>query len=165
MKRIIGAFVLIFMLVSMLTGCFGLSISRPEIKRGEFDFSVTYEYQGKTDTISGVYVCEFEGMDFVLDGGFCREWRGYIKDGTTEEIITLGTAEDGGIVELDLIFDPDRFMGDYYMEEDEPFKPSVSVRIYDEGLSFECDEEILAEVYGARIISYEYEAPIKNTFG
>ena len=47
-----------------------------------------------------------------------------------------------------------------------PFEPLTTVRIEDEeGLSFENDAALMAEVYGARIISYKYDEPIKNTFG
>ena len=39
----------------------------------------------------------------------------------------------------------------------------VSVRS-GEGLGFETDPDIIAEEYGARIISYEYAVPIVNTY-
>ena len=162
MKRTLCAIILVLMLSAMLSGC-GLSEPRPEIKTGEFNFSVTYEYLGEVNTVSGVYVCEYDGIGWVLDGGYYRKWSGYIKDETTEENIVLGTAEDGGIVELYLALDPDAFMGDGYLD-DEPFLPYLSVRIIDEGLSFESDVVILEETYGARIISYEYDDPIENTF-
>ena len=163
MTRKIIALLIVLMLTLTLASC-ALDVPRPEIKRGEFNFSVTYEYCGEIKTISGVYVCEYDGIDWVLDGGYHREWSGYIKDNTTEEFITLGIAEDGGEVELNLFFIPDRFMGDYYMEEEEPFSPCMSVRLFDEGLYFESDPEIIAETYGARIISYEYDEPIVNSF-
>ena len=163
MKKALIILSLTLLLVSTLTSC-AVDLPRPEIKRGEFNFSVTYEYAGEIKTISGVYVCEYDGIGWVLDGGYYREWSGYIKDGTTEDCIKLGTAEDGGEIELDLFFSPDRFMGDYYMEEDEPFSPCMSVRIINEGLCFESDQELIAEVYGARVISYEYDEPIVNSF-
>jgi hypothetical protein len=72
--------------------------------------------------------------------------------------------EDGGEVELNLFFDPDRFMGDYYMEEDEPFIPIMTVKLKNEGISFEDDVDLIYEVYGARVISYEYDEPIVNSF-
>ena len=155
---------ILLLLCSLCFSSCSTPIPVPEIKSGEFNFSVTYEYGGEIRTLSGVYVCEFDGIDWVLDGGFCREWSGYIKGNTLEEHITLGTAEDGGVVELDLIFDPERFMGDYYMEEDEAFLPLISVTLFNEGLYFETDETVIAETYGARIISYDYDEPIENTF-
>ena len=163
MKKIICLLIALLIFSLGLTSC-GLSVPRPEIKSGEFNFSVTYEYAGKTKTVSGVYVCEYDGVDWVLDGGYHREWKGYVKDGTTEECIVLGIAEDGGVVELNFGFDPDRFMGDEYYE-DAPFAPYMTVRLEDdEGLAFENRVDYIYETYGARIINYEYDEPIENTF-
>ena len=165
MKRKLCALLLILVLACILASC-GLTVPRPEIKNGEFDFTVTYEFNGEFKTVSGVYVCEYDGIDWVLDGVSHRDWVGYIKDGTTDECIKLATTEDGGIVELNLHFNPGHFMGDSYYEDDEPFEPWITVRIEDEeGLSFENDADLIAELYGARIISYEYDEPIENTFG
>ena len=164
MKRRLIALLFSLALVFALSGC-GLNVPRPEIKTGEFNFSVTYEYGGETKTISGVYVCEYDGLDWAIDGGYYREWRGYIKDDAYEEQIKLGVAPDGGVVELNLGLDSDCFMGDPDYYSDEPFAPWISVRIVDEGLSFENDAELIAEVYGARVISYECDEPITNSFG
>lgn len=163
MKRFLSVLTLLFLLLEMLTGC-GLRVPRPEIKKGEFAFSVTYELHGEVNTVSGIFVCEFAGLYWTLEGGYGRDWSGYIKDGKMEEIIVLETAEDGGQVELNLHFDPGHFMGDNGRGNDEPFSPWIDVRLYDEGLYFENDTKIVEEVYGARIISYEYDAPIENTF-
>ena len=124
MKRRFGALILLTALVFTLVGC-GLIVERPEVKEGEFNFSVTHEINGEIKTISGVYVCEYDGIDRVLDGVDHREWKGYIKDGTTEEQIKLATAEDGGVVELNLHFAPEYFMGESYGDDDEPFSPST----------------------------------------
>lgn len=160
-----GALVFLLMLVFMLSSC-GLYVPHPEVKEGEFNFSVTYEINREIKTVSGVYVCQYDGIDRVLDGVDHREWKGYIKDGVTEECIVLATAEDGGVVELNLHFDPEYFMGEPYGDGDEPFSPSITVRLEDEdGLSFENDADRIAQVYGARIISYEYDQPIENSFG
>ena len=39
---------------------FFVSIPKPEIKKGEFDFVLTYEVDGEIDTIEGTYVCKFD---------------------------------------------------------------------------------------------------------
>ena len=162
MKKIFNLLIVMLLLLLCLTSC---STPRPEIKKGEFDFSITYELDGEVKTISGVYVCEFDGIDFVLDGGFHRVWEGYIKDDTTEEAIQLKIAADGGEVDLNLGLDPDTFMGDPHWDGYEPFAPWISVKVVtDEGMYFENDETIIAETYGAKIISYDYDEPIQNTF-
>ena len=163
MKKIFGILLLVLLLAATLAGC-GLTAPRPEIEKGEFPFSVTYEFAGEIKTVSGVYACEYSGIDFALEGENHREWCGYIKDGNVEEIITLATAEDGGIVELNLHFEPGHLMGDPYYEGEEPFEPRLTVRLFDGGLYFENDPDLIAEVYGARIKSYECDAPVKNSF-
>ena len=163
MKRILSALLLVLMLACVLSGCG--NVARPEIKKGEFDFSVTYELNGEVKTVSGVYVCKFDGVDLSLDGGFHREWKGYIKDDAMEDSILLTIAENGGEVELNLGLDPDCFMGDPNVEGDEPFVPWISVKVVnDEGLYFENDTDVIANTYGAKIISYDYDEPIQNTF-
>ena len=84
MKKIFIAFVLVFLISVNLTSC-GLTVPRPEVKQGEFNFSVTYEFNEETKTVSGVYVCEYSGTDWALDGGSHRDWNGYIKGGEIEE--------------------------------------------------------------------------------
>lgn len=154
----------LLMLVSMLAGC-GLDVPRPEIQTGDFNFSVTYEFNGEIKTISGVYICEYGGIDWALDGGYYRVWKGYIKDNTTEDVIRLATAEDGGEIDLNLGFDPGHFMGDSHWGNEEPFTPRLTVKLIGEvGLCFENNPDIIAETYGARIISYEYDEPIENEF-
>ena len=164
MKRVISLAILAALTVIALASC-GLAPPLPSIKNGEFNFTVTYELNGEIQTVSGVYACEYSGIDFALEGENHREWCGYIKDGNVEEIITLATAEDGGIVELNLHFEPGHLMGDPYYEGEEPFEPRLTVRLFDGGLYFENDPDLIAEVYGARIKSYECDAPVKNSFG
>ena len=164
MKRIVGILLLVWMLISMVTSC-GFTVPRPEINECEFDFSVTYEFNGEIKTVSGVYVCKYDGIDWSLEGGYRRAWAGYVKYGTPEEVILLETAEDGGEIELNLCFDPGYFMGDSHWKNEEPFTPIITVKLVsDGGLCFENNADIIAETYGAKIISYEYNEPIENSF-
>ena len=164
MKKIFSILLLAIALSLVLTSC-GLDVPRPEIKTGEFNFSVIYEYGGETKTVTGVYVCEYEGIDWAIDSDFHRDWSGYIKDGKMDGIIKLGDAEDGGEVQLNLHFNPDHFMGDEFIEGEDPFEAWISVVFVDgEGVRIEHDADVVAELYGARIIDYEYDEPISNSF-
>ena len=109
MKKII-ALILLLTLVFAFVGC-GFDVPTPEIKQGEFKFRVTYELNGESVTLSGVYMCAFDGVGWSVDGGFHRDWVGYVKDGV-EDPIEIGRTEDGGVIWLDLGFYPDYFMGD-----------------------------------------------------
>lgn len=152
------------MLAVLLTGC-GYEVPRPEVKKGEFPFSVTYEFNGEIKTVSGVYVCEYKGTSWALDGGHHRDWNGYIKDGKVEETIEIGATDDGGKVALYLDLYPDYFMDDFIEGYRDVPKPYISVTVVDdEGLTFFHEPEEVEKICGARIISYEYAEPIENTF-
>ena len=164
MKKIFGIFTLIFVILSALTSC-GITVPRPETKTGEFDFTVTYEYGGETVTVSGVYVCEYNGIDWAIDSGYYRDWVGYVK-GDKEDMIKLGTTEDGGTLQLVLDLYPEYFMGDLETGYNEDPTPYLSVTIIDgESVSIEHEADVIEEKYGAKIINYEYDEPIENSFG
>ena len=163
LRRLICIVLLVFMVTSVFTSC-GYSVPKPEIESGEFSFSVTYELNGVKKTISGVYVCEYDGTDWALDGGFSRDWTGYFKDNEIEEPITIGTTKDGEEMSLSFGFYPEYFMDDFIEGVDEIPTPEISVTHVDEGLWFEFDADVIEEKYGAKIISYQYDEPIKNTF-
>ena len=165
MRKRLVALCLAVALLCMLAGC-GLTVPRPKIRKAEFDFSVTYEFNGETKTVSGVYVCKFNGTSWAIDGGYSRDWKGYIKDNKMEEIIEIGTAKDGNKVELDLDLNPDYFMGDFFEGRMDAPAPYISVKVvHDEGLYFICEPAEVEEYCGAKIISYEYDSPIVNSFG
>ena len=163
MKKIFSILLLIAILSLSLSSC-GFTTPRPEIKTGEFNFCITYELCGETKTICGVYVCEYKGTGWALDSGYDRDWDGYIKGGEMDTIIDIGTADDGGEIKLNLAFYPDYFMGDSsYRGAPEPW---LSVSHSDgEGFYIENEPDVIAERYGARIVSYEYDPPIQNSFG
>ena len=165
MKRIFGSAIFLVLIIAIFTSC-GLQVPRPEVKSEEFNFSVTYEFNGEIKTVSGVYVCEYEGTDWALDGGYYREWNGYIKGGEMEDLIEIGTTKDGGKVSLNLAFYPEYFMDDPLTGGKDVPVPYISVAITDgEGMSILYDPEDVEAYCGAKIIDYEYDAPIENSFG
>ena len=165
MKKVLSAIALLLLIAISLTSC-SLLEPQPKIKQGEFKFSVTYEYQGEVNTVSGVYVCEYAGLEFALDGGFYREWTGYVKDDAVPEHILLKSGSEDGIeVILSLGINPDHLMGETIYFESHLSVPTLMVIINnEEGMSVLHDVDEIKTEYGARIISYEYDEPIKNTF-
>ena len=150
MKRIIGVLILVVMFTAVLTSC-GHTVPHPEIKEGEFAFSVTYEFNGKAKTVSGVYVCEYNGTSWVLDGGAHRDWKGYIKGGEIEERIEIGTTTNGEKVELNLDLYPDYFMGDFVEGYRDIPAPYILVTLADdEGMSFLHDADEVEKYCGAK---------------
>lgn len=164
MKKFISTLIMVFILASVFVSC-GDSVPEPEIKSGEFDFSVTYEWNGAEKTVSGVYVCEYSGLSWALDGGYSRDWTGYIKDENTKEPFEIGTTEEGDKIELIFGFYPEYFMDDYVEGDQVVPAPYISVTLADgEDVSVMYDADEVEEYCGARIVSYEYAEPIENSF-
>ena len=148
------------LIVGSFTGAF-LTIPKPEVKEGEFDFALTYEVDGETKVIEGTYVCEFEGVSKALDG-IGRDWNGYIKghDGFTDYDIKT---TDKGVIMVGLDICPEFFMSDpnYYImsgkDKPEPYLYIKSVENSNEVFFDYTDDDV-------KIISFEYDQPIENTY-
>ena len=81
-------------------------------------------------------------------------------------MIEIGTDEDGNKIELNLVLDPEYLMGDFVEGYDTVPKPYISVTVIDDGgLWFMCEPADLEAHCGAKIGSYEYDDPIKKSFG
>ena len=151
------------MLTVTFTGC-GLSVPRPEVKEGEFDVSVTYEVNGEVKTLDLVYVCEYGGVEWTLEGTNYRAWNGHFKGYEEGAVIEVLETEDGGKIALCFLIYAEYFMGE---PDCGHFDPVVLTnRIYYENGEEMLDDnqELIAESYGVRVIGCEYDAPIENTF-
>ena len=166
MKKIISLSLLVLLVVSLLVSC-GSNVPRPEIKEGRFDYSVAYEMNGETKTVSGVYVCEFAGVDWSRDSGYTRDWNGYIEGGSADDRVELGTTEDGGKIILELGLNAPYFMADPgFVGLETPAPMLIIDYINDETgeVRFIKDADEIATGYGVKIVGYEYAAPVNNTY-
>ena len=168
MKRKLIALLLALLLVGSLTSC-GLTVPRPEIKEGRFNFSITYEIRGEVKTFSSVYVCEFDGTSWSLEGGrFSRDWADHTEgdhEGDDYSAI-VGTTDDGGSIVLFFGIYPHYFMGDSTGDRGTP-EPEIYITYPEDpdgGIRSEADPERVEELYGVKILSYKYDAPVENTF-
>ena len=169
MKRILSVSIVVLLLAVLLAGC-GLRVPRPAVKEGEFAFSITYELDGEIKTLSGVYVCEYDGTSWALDGGYSRDWKSSMKgvEAGNQYEVEVGTTDDGGSVLLSYGFYPEYFMGDTETVDMGAPEPQLTVTHAMEGvdgMSMLYDQEELARLYNVRIVAYEYAEPIENTFG
>lgn len=175
MKKIalVGIGFLIGLLVAVLIAAsfmgFFVTVPKPEIKEGEFDFALTYELDGETKKLEGTYVCKFEGVSRALDG-VGRDWTGYIKDHDDFTDYELKTTDEGTIkVNLDIC--SEFFMADPFYKinanTDDP-KPEPYVYITSGDPTTEDPEnEATFNLYegdDVKIISFEYDEPIENTY-
>ena len=170
MKRALSILLLVAMLVFSLTSC---EIEPPPtIKEGRFNFSVTYEHLGETKTISGVYVCEYAGVSWSLEGGdFTRDWKGHIEGiEHAEEVynsaVFICKTDDGGDIYLDFSLTAPHMMGEPFLADaviEPSFFHEYSNEDHTSSESGASTEEI-EELYGLKIIDYQYDEPIKNSF-
>jgi hypothetical protein len=170
MKKRLLSLLLVVALVFMLTSC-GIEPA-PTTKNASFNFSVTYEQRGEVKTISGVFVCEFTGYDFTLEGGeFVRTWDGHIEGvenlhDTYYATVSVYEPEDGGEVLLNLGVFAAHFMGEPDFAES-VIEPEIFV-VYtsEDNLTAESwsDDAKIEDLYGIKIIDYYYDPPIENSF-
>ena len=169
MKGKLIASLLVLSLVCTLTGC-GLEVPRPEVKEGRFDLSITYQIGSEIETLSMVYVCEFAGTSWTLEGGyFSRDWKCHTEgdyEGDDYSAI-VGRTEDGGEIIVFFGIYVEYFMGDPEIGDRGIPEPFMYISYTEDGgdsYSLVNDSTELEEVYGVKLISYEYDEPIENSF-
>ena len=165
----------------ILSALHGFQKPVPAVKEGRFNFSITYEVDGNPETVSSVFVCEFVKIGYALDGVH-REWNSYIEDAEltnqleqTRGYLLLKTCDDGEIY-LDINLSAKYFMADpHYHDSNENTDDSVSgisPRLFIEysqtkgeelGIWWNDDASVL-ESYGVKVISYEYDEPVQNSY-
>ena len=143
-----------------------ITIPKPEIKNGEFDFALTYEVDGEIKNIEGTYVCKFDGTSRELDG-VSRDWIGYIKDHDNYTEYEIKTTDEGMIM-ISLDIRPEFFMSDpdYIDNYDIVPEPYVFITSGDPTIE-DPTNEVTFDYYSGddvKIISFEYDEPIENTY-
>ena len=160
MKKIFVATAALLLFSIILTSC-GANVPRPEIKEGRFNISVPYEHNGEIKTVSGVYVCEYEGVNWWdINADPYANWKeGYEGDIQDDGIIPICKTDDGGEIFISFLLYPEYFMGD---PEYANYTPLIRAELWyaDEQTD---DIERIAE-HGVKLISYECDEPIENTF-
>ena len=152
------------LIAGAFTGAF-VSVPKPEIKDGEFDFALTYEVDGETKKIEGTYVCKFDGISRQLDG-VGRKWIGYIKDHDESTNYDIKTTDEGTI-KVDLDICADFFMSDpnypnMKSSDDPKPEPYVYITSGDDSAN-----EVTFNLYegeDVKIISFEYDPPVENIY-
>jgi hypothetical protein len=165
MKRISCALLALLMLASLLTGC-ASEVPRPEIKQGRFDLSVTYEQDGAVKVASAVYVCEYDGIAWTLEGHPYVDWETHLEGDITDEgTVPICTTEDGGEIVIALLLYPEFFMGDPQYADHTPLV-DLSIFYYEENgtVRDSSDDAELIAGHGVRLIGCEYDPPIPNSF-
>lgn len=158
-ERIIAAIISFFCMLGYIG-----TPTTPVVKEGEFDFALTYEIDGEIKTIEGTYVCKFEKVEYFLDG-INRKWTGYIKGHEHSDMYALKTTDEG-IIKVNPDLSPKFFMSDpHYKSSENTDYPKPEPYLYI--VAEESENEYLLNRYegdDVKIISFEYDPPIENTF-
>ncbi len=131
---------------------------KPKITESEFPFSITYELDGETVTISDVYKVRYEPDNEYKNRVYVGEICNKEEDNT---YYTL-KRDDTGRIELWTHFYADYLMGDpeYDYFDEYSFEPIIYY--YDTQEIEYHDEETLSK-QGVKLISFEYPEPIENS--
>lgn len=126
--------------------------STPKVKYGEFPFELVYEYNGEQHTITDTVICEYEGIEFSLEGGNDREWNCYLSSGTEYGQYYLDE-EKYSTLHIQIPLEGDYWMGDPTF--DTYFAEPYLFFVDDSTGTTYVNETDLTEVVGAKIISWE----------
>ena len=161
MKKLLLLLVSILLAVG-LSSC--ASVPMPEVTQGEFPFEIVYEKNGESITVSDVYVCELEGVEWNENVGKHRQWKGYVKS-TGEGSVVLHT--DGDVRITCNVGTAAYYMSDPLGPDIDEITPTVQrVQTFASGgvSAMALDADALLEQYGIRLVSWEFSSPIENTY-
>lgn len=143
---------------ALILGCY--SVQKPAVRQQEFPFTITYSYQGKTETISDVYVAEYSRVAKYI-GDEPTAWYGYVKDKDRLAADFYRIAEnDGEAFSINLNIEPGYVMGD----------PRYAGMVCQpSGVYHSIDETRVTDAaqlerMGFTILGWEYPYPIDNAF-
>ena len=154
--------ILVVYLIATLALLFlGYSVQMPRVAQQEFPFTITYSYQGETQTISDIYVGEYVRTAKYL-GDDSLAWYGYIKDHNRLESNFYRIGEiDGKAFSINLNIEPGYFMGDPKYADSE-CQPSGVYHSFDGTNDITVTDPAELEKLGFSIVSWEYPEPIEN---
>lgn len=156
--------ILVVYLIATLALLFlGYSVQKPKVAQQEFPFTITYSYQGKTETISDVYVGEYVRAAKYL-GDDSVAWYGYIKDHDRLESDFYRIGEiDGQAFSINLNIEPGYLMGDPTYAGSVCL-PTGACHSFDGTNDITVTDSAELAQLGLSIVSWEYPEPIENRF-
>ena len=148
--------------------------TKPEVSKGEFPFTITYEYKGEPKTLSGVLKCTYSSSYTIL-GEHHRYWNEEIIYDNPENVENPFVVDKNDDLQTSLNIHENMnagyFMGDplhkdYYRDYGlEGVEPYVEYYDYknDISLNDENKDEILDSI-DFKMIDFTYAEPIENSF-
>lgn len=153
----------VYLIATLALLFLGYSVRKPKVAQQEFPFTITYSYQGKTETISDVYVGEYVRAAKYL-GDDSVAWYGYIQDHNRLEsdFYRIGE-ENGNAFSINLNIEPGHLMGDPNYANSE-YGPTLVCHSFDGTNETVITDPAELDKLGFTLVSWEYPAPIENAF-
>ena len=170
-----GALIMLFNFISC--DSWGWDYPEPEVKNAEFSFTLIYEIDGEEKIIKDTLICEYDGIGWNEGILKYRKWKSKFGSGISKIILWVGNDVESlegfstRIMKIQEVFfypgPAQYYMGD---GEKEPHFPGIAYFEQEPGLSgndgtegYLADEKIF-ERFGIRVISWECDPPIQNSF-
>ena len=141
----------------------GYGVQKPAVAQQEFPFTITYSYQGKTETVSKIYVVEhIRSAKNIGDNSL--HWFGYIKDHDrlqTDYFHLIEAENQTFSVNLNMV--PGYLMGDPNYAGSVS-QPAAVCHSFDGTNDIEVTDPAELEALGFSMVSWDYPEPITNSF-
>lgn len=159
----IGLLIVLFYFMLFLMSFSFPTPSKPEIKRTEIDFALTYEINGEERYYSDSLVCKFDGID-ITSAGKSRKWKYWYKNNPENDKIELYNIDDVYCITIG-VGTPRYFLSDpdiNYIPEN-PYISIFNRNTGDYITGTQKEKELLRKI-GFKIIDWKCEKPIENTY-
>ncbi len=164
--------IIVLFYLFILSGAFAILMPKPpapQIKYGEFPFTITYEINKEVKVYKDIVICEYEGIESWGTAGKYRKWSSKLKSGN-EHIVLLKSKENGSPFEIYVPAPglPEYYMGDFDKRSREDCETGMKDDRYLGYKQGEIDRSITKEEvwekYRIKIINVECSPPIENKF-
>ena len=161
LKLILTIGVVLCLVVCLTAGV----IKTPNITEHDFNYAATYQMDGETKTVEGVYSVQFVSTGDGTDPHYRYYVGHYLSDPTSGEPENHIIAEkDGLVLRVVFIFNDGFLMGDGGIGETyDDAIPQPYLAAYD-NMGVEYSDMETLEKFGAELISWELPQPIENSF-
>ena len=153
----------VFLIATLALVLLGYSVRVPKTALQEFPFTITYSYNGNTETISAVYVAEY-AKDAKYIGEDSLRWYGYVKDHDRLQAGYYRVVElEDGAFSINLNIEPGYLMGDpNYASAD--CAPTGVYWGYNGTEDYCIEDPAELAKMGFTLDSWDYPEPIANSF-
>jgi hypothetical protein len=134
----------------------------PEITYGEFDIYLEYEVDGERFVVNDRMICEYDGVGMDTGRLKFRKWKRHLADSGGEYIEIL---TDGMRKVYCYVGRAEYYMNDETHPEIRPLTPRLIFVNTDKTDTTWFSQEELLDHYKIRIIDWEFQEPIVNSFG